>query len=140
MSAFLGVSRGTYRSRLVMSAALAALVLLTFAWMTGPVSRASANGAFCSGYLFPYGQAGDRCESGIGTAWHHWRIDNSTGERAGCVQALGYYGEAVSGWACAPPWSTASVYLPNDGGFYRGKIRNNNVSNGAYFNGWFWDY
>jgi hypothetical protein len=91
---------------------------------------------FChSVWLKPLGQSGDRCYQDPAYTAHYAGFRVWTNERAGCVQGVGYYGEPYTSWVCAPKESSASVGLPNDGGGYRGVIRNNNTAYGARFAG-----
>lgn len=125
-----------YRLRLLLTgfALCATIYALT---LSGPVSSAPAADAFCTNvWLQPYGQNGDRCyESTAQGNWHLADVVVFTQERAGCVTYAGYYGELYGSWQCAGAHSSKLVYVPNDGGFYRGVIRNNNLSYAASFTG-----
>lgn len=72
---------------------------------------------------------------GQGYANHYNRLMVHNNDRAGCVAATGYHGEQVMSWACGPAWNFVSIYPPNLEGWYRGTIRNNNLSKWGQFSG-----
>ena len=97
--------------------------------MIGSVSKADA--AY-NCYLPPEGT----CDSPISEAGQYTTFANYTQERAGCVRALGYYGESVSSWNCAGSWSVAVLVKPNpDGGWMRSSLKNNNGFYWANYHG-----
>jgi hypothetical protein len=100
-----------------------------------PEANADSLTHFCDGWRAPYGQHGDRCDQAVAYAAHYagFRVINR--ERAGCVRGLGYYGEPVTSWVCAPRESEAFVSIPRTGGFYRGSLRNNNTNYAGWFYG-----
>src|SRR3982750_119122 len=128
---------GNYRTAKRHPALLMAGALLVamsmFAAGSAPAAKADE---FCkSVYLQPYGQYGDRCDMPVSQAGHHFEIGIQTSGRAGCVRVIGYYGEAVTSWQCTGSYSHTSILLANNGGYYRGSIRNNNLTYAAYFSG-----
>jgi hypothetical protein len=102
----------------------------------GSVSEASAL-PFCDTVVLqPWGKAGDTCyaglnQGGVGLAV----VTLQTHERAGCVSYAGYYGELYHSWTCTGNNSLVQVWPSQDGGWYRGVIRNNNTSWAARFGG-----
>jgi hypothetical protein len=119
--------------------AVVAAAAMSFAMASGPVSTADAayTGTFCTNvWLQPYGQSGDRCWMGVGYANHYSSFNIRTESRAGCVATAGYYGEQINSWVCASAYGWALNGVPNPtAGFYRGLIRNNNLSNPGSFSG-----
>ncbi len=126
--------KGRARVGLAAIAAVAA-VLVTVSLMAAPTAQADSISTFCSGWRAPYGQSGDRCDQSPAYAAPYVGFRVYTKERAGCVRGLGYYGEPVTSWVCAPRESEARVGVPNTGGFYRGSLRNNNTNYPGYFYG-----
>lgn len=128
---------GTRTKRLLV--ALAAAAAISFAMASGPVSTADAayTNTFCvNAWLQPYGQSGDRCWMGVGYANHYSSFSVTTQNRAGCVAVAGYYGEQISSWVCAGAWGQVFTGPANPAaGFYRGLIRNNNLTYAAGFSG-----
>lgn len=121
-----------YRSLIAFFAA--ALLALGVLSTTAPAAH--ANIGFCGWvYLQPLGQAGDSCEQDTSAAKNYAYVQVTTFGRAGCVRGIGYYGEPHTNWVCGPRESYAIANLPNDGGLYRGAIRNNNLTYGARFGG-----
>ena len=103
--------------------------------MRAPDAHADSLSRFCASvWLHPLGTAGDHCEQETQYAAHYAGFTIHNQERAGCVRGLGYYGDPQTDWVCGPRESTAHVFIPNTGGFYRGAIRNNNTVQ----SGWFW--
>lgn len=107
----------------------------------GPVQSASAvepgSHYFCTGWLGPWqGFYNGRCDapdsvSGYGLM----RVSVFTGERAGCVTYGDVWHELKKNWSCTSNHSQKDMYIPNDGGWYRGIIRNNNTNYGGFFDG-----
>ena len=128
--------RALGRRGLLLLAALALSVPISSTLAAGPISAAHAE-SFCNWvWLSPYGQGGNSCDASLSEGnWHMMQVSVVTFERAGCVTYIGYYGESYHSWACAPANSRKDLYLPNDGGWYRGSIRNNNMTYGARFGG-----
>jgi len=118
-------------------ALLAVLAMFTaMAFLAAGTAPAAQADEFCkNAYLQPYGQYGDRCDMLVSQAGHFFEVGIQTSGRAGCVRIIGYYGEPVTNWQCTSAWSHTSILRANDGGYYRGSIRNNNSTYGAYFSG-----
>ncbi len=129
-----GQSSATKRGVALVVALLSAMAMYV-AMATGPVSTANANhdysGTFCSGWLAPSGQ----CDMGVGHATHHEIGVVYTHSRAGCIRWIGYYGEPVSGWECAGPWSGKAIYHGYVDAMWRASIKNNNNSEWGEFYG-----
>jgi hypothetical protein len=117
---------------------LFAAVALFFA-MTAPKAFATD---FCGSsgspvWVNPYGQGGDRCwgPARQGLNWAAVR----TYERAGCV-SIAEGTTLLTSWVCgaagsSPGW-IAEAYKYNGGGsWYKGVVRNNNVSYGTHISG-----
>lgn len=123
------------RAQLVL-VAIIAVIGLGMSAVSTPAAKADSYSMFCSNvWLGPLGNPGDRCYQNQAYTAHYAWLRVWTNERAGCVQGVGYYGEPYTNWVCAPRESRAEVFLPDDGGGYRGVIRNNNVNNGGRFSG-----
>jgi hypothetical protein len=76
------------------------------------------------------------CESPQNQAGQYSRFIITNYERAGCVRALGYYGEPVSSWHCFPKETVAYFDKPNpNGGWMRSALMNNNSSQPGWFVG-----
>lgn len=119
------------RSR-VLLASLVVLMAMFVTSATGAVSTASANYG-C--YLPPNGT----CDSPQSQAGQYTVFGIFTYDRAGCVRALGYHGEPVTGWTCVAKQSQGSFYLPNpNNGWMRSSLKNNNASAGASFGGYYY--
>jgi hypothetical protein len=108
---------------------------------SGPVSKASALGDggynFCTNaWLAPHGPGGDSCFAGDGLWGHIYMVQVTNHERAGCVNYTGWYYEFYASWNCSDKNSTKQIWLPADGGSYRGAIRNNNNSYYGHFDGY----
>ena len=63
------------------------------------------------------------------------RVRVFTYERAGCVTYGDVWHNLMNSWSCTTNNSMKEMSLPNDGGWYRGIIRNNNTSYGGNFAG-----
>jgi hypothetical protein len=120
------------------------VVLLAFVLLIGglwsistPTAHADSLTSYCNYvWLQPYGQYGDRCDQSEQYAAPYAALRVVTHERAGCVRALGYYGEPRTSWVCVTKESVGVVNLPREyGALYRGSIRNNNTINGGRFDG-----
>jgi hypothetical protein len=109
---------------------------------TGPVAKADADAAyFCPtgggwGWLDPAWTGIYRCDaadsvSGYGQDWAKVYTDS----RAGCVDYADVWHNLIDSWHCVPQYSQGIVYIRQDGGWYRGVIRNNNLSYGGWFRG-----
>jgi hypothetical protein len=124
----------------VLLAALLACAAISTASAAGPISQAKAGAVFCNGWLKPWGQAGDRCDAENKGSGNLEMVTVGTSERAGCVTYVGWYGEYHHAWECASAGTQKTLIVPNDGGWHRGAIRNNNKSYGASFTGWQYCY
>ena len=131
-SVFAG-QRPVWSFRSVLLAALLACAAISAASAAGPVSQADAGFSFCNGWLKPWGQAGDRCDAENKGPGDLEMVELQTSTRAGCVTYVGWYGEYHHAWECTPAGTVKFLYVPQDGGWHRGAIRNNNKSFEAYF-------
>jgi hypothetical protein len=136
MTKVLARLRPVGRQSSVLFAALLACAAISTASAAGPVSQANAGSIFCNGWLKPWGQAGDRCDAENKGSGQLSKVAVGASERAGCVTYVGWYGEYHHAWACTPAGTQKDLFVPLDGGWHRGAIRNNNKSSGAYFTGW----
>lgn len=126
------------RARIALSVFIAATGLsISMATVSVPKADAAWTPEWCGNvWLAPYGSSGDRCMMGQGYANHYETLLVRTLERAGCVAAAGYHGEQVMNWVCAPAGGNfAVIYPPNPEGWYRGMVRNNNLSKWGQFTG-----
>lgn len=128
------------RAKLWLGAVIASAAML-LAVSAGPVSTASAvtpgSYNFCEGWLGPWqGFFNGRCDapdsvSGYGV----YRVTVFTYERAGCVNYGDVWHNLMTNWSCTGNHTEKHLYVPDNGGWYRGIIRNNNTSKGGNFAG-----
>jgi hypothetical protein len=79
------------------------------------------------------------CDSPISEAGYYTTFGIFTWERAGCVRVLGYYGEALSSWACVGKQSQGAISRPGAApGYYRSSLKNNNMSFAGLFQGYYY--
>lgn len=89
----------------------------------------------CSGWLDPAWTGNYRCDapdyaSGYGLDWAYIQ----THERAGCVDYADVWHNLINSWQCYPKnTELGSIAVRQDGGWYRGVIRNNNLTYGGQF-------
>jgi hypothetical protein len=78
---------------------------------------------------------GDDSVSGYG----RFKVELDTFERAGCLDYADVWHNLITSWACFPKetWYS-SLSIRQDGGWYRGVIRNNNSTYRARFGGRIW--
>jgi hypothetical protein len=105
------------------------------------VSRASADGesgvayTVCAGRLDPAWTGNYRCDapdsaSGVGLKY----VFINTNERAGCLDYADVWHNLINSWVCFPKNTTlGSYFVRQDGGWYRGAIRNNNSTYSGVF-------
>ena len=63
-----------------------------------------------------------------------------TNARAGCSDYADVWHNLIDSWHCVPSYSQGGVAIRQDGGWYRGVIRNNNTNVGGWFHGLvFWN-
>jgi hypothetical protein len=90
----------------------------------------------CQGYLDPAWTGTYRCDapdyaSGYGLDW----ALITTYERAGCVDYADVWHNLINSWACYSKGTEfGGIAVRQDGGWYRGVIRNNNLT----YRGNFW--
>lgn len=124
------------RGMLFLGAALAAATMFL---ATTPSSAQAASENFCTNaWLNPHGWGGDRCWAPGHTTLYQALV--VTHERAGCVDIANGSNELMFAWVCgaagSSPAAAASIYDFNHAGMFRkGVIRNNNTSQGGYFEG-----
>lgn len=117
---------------------IGALMALCLVAMLSSASAAYA-GKFCQGaWLAPYGQGGDRCWGSAERSLNWAAVE--THERAGCVDIADGANNLTQAWACGAAGSGSgyamAVSIPIDpNGYFKGVIRNNNSTYGAYFGG-----
>jgi hypothetical protein len=115
----------------------AAMTAAAMFFAVGSSSAQAASENFCtSAWLAPYGSGGDRCWSPGHTSLYSALV--VTHERAGCVDIANGANELMFSWMCGAAWSSpaaaASIYdFGHEGLFRKGVIRNNNTSNGGWF-------
>jgi hypothetical protein len=114
---------------------LAVSLSISSALAAAPVSQAGAT-AFCNNVtLQAWGKAGDTCYAGLDQGGTLFNVQLYTFERAGCLTYAGYYGELYHTWQCVGNNSSTEIVVPDNGGWYRGVIRNNNTQWAARFGG-----
>jgi hypothetical protein len=130
-------------SRALVSILAAAVMLLAVLALYTPSQANAELRKFCPpssgyGWLDPawtgiYRCDGKDAESGYGMD----RVYLNTWERAGCVDYADVWHNLIDSWACYPKYTTMAYYtVRRDGGWYRGVIRNNNVSSPGLFTGY----
>lgn len=134
--------------RVVVLLAVFTTSLAVFGFISaGAPSRANAEqrGAFfCpsegEGWLGPWqGDFNGRCDAPDNVSGYNRTLAVVyTNERAGCVDYADVWHNIIDSWRCVPSYSQGSISIRQDGGWYRGIIRNNNTSNGGYFHGLVW--
>jgi hypothetical protein len=119
----------------VLLAIVAATVALSFSMASGPVSQAHAE-EFCGRvWLQSYGDywGRDRCNSNT-WIWPAYVVVQ-TYERAGCVDAMDPNFQLFTNWACTGPNDVKQILMDQGHRAGVGIIRNNNLSNPAFFSG-----
>lgn len=140
------------RSRFISSRAAFLLAAFTVATTVfgvvsaGSAPRANAEAAawFCPSngelWLGPWlGDFNGRCDAPDNVSGYNRNSANIyTNERAGCVDYADVWHNIIDSWRCVPNHSIGGISIRQDGGWYRGIIRNNNTSQGGYFHGLVW--
>jgi hypothetical protein len=122
--------------RRALMAILLSVVSIALVQAASPSRAEAARVNWCTNvYLAPL-PSGNECHMPTNLAAYHMFIGVDTQERAGCVRILGYYGEPLSSWQCVGNYSSTQIYNSGAPGFYRGAIRNNNLSNWGHFSGY----
>ncbi len=124
-------------------ATLAVMAGMFCAVFAGPVQKANAEEAasgFCptNGYMLldPAWTGIYRCDAPDNVSGYNrtWSII-FTQERAGCVDYADVWHNLIDSWKCFPKYTQGSISIRQDGGWYRGVIRNNNTNNSGWFHG-----
>jgi hypothetical protein len=127
-------SLGVRQVRLISLVAALALAMGSISLVSAP--RASADGEsgvayrVCEGWLDPAWTGNYRCDapdyaSGVGLR----NVFIRALERAGCVDYADVWHNLVNSWVCYPKGTELGGYtVRRDGGWYRGVIRNNNLT------------
>jgi len=131
-----GKSRPLGRRGMMLMTALAATVASAIAMAVGPVSSANA-WPYCQNVtLGPNGQ----CHLPQEKAGDIKYLSSLSQDRAHCTALLGYYGEQLDSWVCNPKgvetWYVRPAWRPF--GYYRGAIKNNNMSQSGVFAGFYY--
>jgi hypothetical protein len=119
---------------------LITLAVLLVAAASLSVSSASAGNlvaGFECGKLDPAWTGNYRCDSPDNiSGYNRDRVYINTYERAGCVDYADVWHNLMASWVCYPKWTqVGSINVRQDGGWYRGVIRNNNLTYAGNFNG-----
>lgn len=133
MSELLSAPRRVGRRGSAVLAALGVSLVLLFAWAAGPVPSAHAEyyGEFCIGWLAP--RAGCEMPTGQASNFMTASVISNNGI-APCIQIIGYYGEPIGEWRCAPAGIIEKTAIPPEYfGFFRARIRNQNYIRGGSF-------
>lgn len=111
---------------LTIALVLGALSLVTICAAFGTTPKADAwSGAFCNGYVAPWGQPGDSCAAPEGN-WENTRIGGVGFEHSMCIDALNQSGAWIDNWHCsAGPKYHIAVEFPGVWQSVRGIARNN---------------
>jgi len=94
-------------------------------------------------WLDPAWTGNYRCDGADSVSGYgRYKVEIDTFERAGCVDYADVWHNLITSWVCFPKetWYGA-ISVRQDGGWYRGVIRNNNSTYAARFGGRMWfDY
>jgi hypothetical protein len=139
ISEVLGVRLIRPRASWILSVLVASAVLFGMS-SASPVSNAKAVGFasnFCGGWLDPAWTGTYRCDSPDSlSGYHRQNVMINTRERAGCVDYADVWHNLIDSWTCYPKWTElGGIKVRQDGGWYRGVIRNNNLSYKGQFIG-----
>ena len=133
------------RMRQRVSAVLA--VLLMASAMCGVAASTQATKAdaseyasnFCGVWLDPAWTGNYRCDSPDNVSGYgRDLVSVTTVERAGCVDYADVWHNLINSWTCFPSHTQGYMSIRQDGGWYRGAIRNNNATYRAQFVGAIW--
>jgi hypothetical protein len=115
--------------------AVSAVMLCTMS--AGSASSASAaGGTFCNGWLDPAWTGNYRCDSPDNVSGYGLRyVFVNTVTRAGCVDYADVWHNLIDSWVCTGKNSQVRIDVRQDGGWYRGTIRNNNLTYSGAFSG-----
>lgn len=122
-------------------ATLAVVVGMFCAVFAGPVQSANAAGSwFCPTngdmWLDPAWTGIYRCDAPDNVSGYNrtetWIYTNA---RAGCIDYADVWHNLIDSWHCVPSYSQGGITIRQDGGWYRGVIRNNNTNVGGWFHG-----
>jgi hypothetical protein len=109
--------------RTLISFAIATLLGLSV-FAIGSASRAEAH-TFCAQWLAPFGQAGDRCASGV-AQWGAVTVVGSGQQHSMCVNAYDQYNNLHGSWVCSSgPGVAQGALYQNSFLSARGVARNN---------------
>jgi hypothetical protein len=133
---FRGVGQRQVRFWTIMAIGAALLTLLAI----GSVSTAKAGNlaaGFDCGKLDPAWTGNYRCDSPDKiSGYNRDRVFINTYERAGCVDYADVWHNLINSWVCySKGTELGSIAVRDDGGWYRGAIRNNNLTYAGNFNG-----
>ena len=123
-------------------AALAVILGMLVTLSAAPVPKAEASeyaSNFCGGWLDPAWTGIYRCDSPDNVSGYgRDLVSITTVERAGCVDYADVWHNLVNSWTCFPNHTQGYMSIRQDGGWYRGAIRNNNSTYRAQFVGSIW--
>jgi hypothetical protein len=126
---------------MLMSLAICSVLLMSVQ-LSSPSAASAVGWKFCPsgngyGWLDPYPTGTYRCDAPDSASGYGLDLVTiSTLERAGCVDYADVWHNLINSWVCYPKgteWGGISVR--QDGGWYRGVIRNNNLSYKGLFTG-----
>jgi len=131
------------RVALYVSLALALLTLCAGS-LKPATAEADIAANFCPTYqvgtsmwLDPAWTGNYRCDGPDSVSgYHRNRVMVGTFERAGCVDYADVWHNLITSWVCFPKETYLGVlFVRQDGGWYRGVIRNNNLTYAGRFKG-----
>jgi hypothetical protein len=131
----------TRRSMLFAISVLVATAAMFSSIAVGSLTSAKASTAakFCGGWLDPAWTGNYRCDSPDSVSGYNRKwVGIVAVERSGCVNYADVWHNLITSWVCTPKYSETVIGIRNDGGWYRGAIRNNNLSYGGAFSGTIW--
>lgn len=114
------------------------LALLGAMAISGSTAKAGDFAAgFQCGKLDPAWTGNYRCDSPDNiSGYNRDRVYINTYERAGCVDYADVWHNLMASWVCySKGTELGTIKVREDGGWYRGAIRNNNLTYAGNFNG-----
>jgi len=139
VSSSTGVTR---RSMLFLASVLVSATALFGSLAVGSPTNAKAEmlaTSFCGGYLDPAWTGIYRCDAPDNLSGYNRRyVGIDAFERSGCVNYADVWHNLITSWVCTGKYSETVIGVRKDGGWYRGVIRNNNLSYKGMFVGSIW--
>jgi len=134
-----GEPHRSFASALCFLAITIALLGVLAANAATPAKAETLARTFCSGWLDPAWTGTYRCDAPDSlSGYNRQNVGIRTVERAGCVDYADVWHNLITSWVCTPSNTEKIISIRQDGGWYRGVIRNNNLSYRGQFVGSIW--